>query len=31
MGSHINNGGVKHTPENVKLLLPPRHSRGLSQ
>ncbi len=23
--------GVKHTPENVKLLLPPRQSRGNSQ
>ncbi len=23
--------GVKHTPENVKLLLPPRQSRGISQ
>ena len=24
------NNGVKHAPENVKLLLPPRHSRGIS-
>jgi hypothetical protein len=23
--------GVKHTPENVRLLLPPRQSRGISQ
>ncbi len=25
------NKGVKHTPENAKLLLPPRQSRGISQ
>ena len=31
MGSHINNGGAKHTPEDIKLLLPSRHSRGISQ
>ena len=23
--------GAKHTPENVKLVLPPRQSRGISQ
>ncbi len=33
---HVNgffrfNQGVKHTRENVKLLLPPRQSRGISQ
>ncbi len=27
----ISNKGVKHTPENVKLLLPPRQSRGITQ